>query len=136
MLNDPLHGTLVLVHPDLTDDPAGMQNHAGRIVQLDLEADDIYVDFGGGKPALYAANALLALKTPEAIFNILEASDKNMTDPGFKDSYSVAILLHHGFSSAPRAAMKLAMNSDAVRETCMETLREMLDRDQNREVGR
>lgn len=136
MLNDPLHGTLVLVHPDLTEDPAGMQNHVGRIEQIDLHADDVYVDFGDGKTALYAANALLVLKAPDAIFNILEASDKNRYDPGFKDSYSVAILLYHGFSSGPRAAMKLAMNSDAVRDTCMESLREVLDRNQNREVGR
>ena len=49
---------MVLVHPALGDDPAGMQNQVGRITQANMEIDDIFVSLGETQ-ALYASDALL-----------------------------------------------------------------------------
>jgi hypothetical protein len=134
--DDSLNGKIVLVHPDLPEDPAGRQNQAGRIIRANLQADDIYVDFKDGKPALYATNALLVLKDPDEIYRILEGTGTDMTNPAIMGSYFVASVLHIGFASADRSAMNRAIQNDGVREICLESLSEVLERNEIRGINR
>jgi ethanolamine utilization protein EutP (predicted NTPase) len=46
MMTDDLKGTFVLVHPELSHDPAGKQNKIGIITQTDLPNEDVFVSFG------------------------------------------------------------------------------------------
>ena len=65
-MNDDLQGLPVLVHPELSFDPAGKQNQVGVISKADLMNDDVFVSFDG-KLALYSTDALLVLLPPEEI---------------------------------------------------------------------
>jgi hypothetical protein len=66
--NEDLTGTLVLVHPELKDDPVNKQGQTGMLLYLDTEKDDVYVTFGKGQQALYSSDALLVFKTPQEIY--------------------------------------------------------------------
>ena len=59
---DELTGTLVLVNPDLPNDPAGMQNQIGIITDVEIENDSVYVSFGRKGQAVYATDALLIIR--------------------------------------------------------------------------
>lgn len=62
---DDLTGTLVLVHPELTEDPVNKQGQMGMIMFAETEKDDIYVTFGKNERALYSSDALLVFKNPK-----------------------------------------------------------------------
>ena len=134
--NEKLQGKLALVHPDLLQDPAGRQNQAGRIVSANIDADDFLVSFLDGRQALYAADALLVWKQPEEIFEMLESTDKDMTNPVIRNSYGIASLLYHRIGPADRSCVKHAVDHNGVRDICMETLRDLLDREQSRSTER
>ena len=64
MLNpeEELIGQPVLVHPELTKDPAGKSGQVGIITGTELENDNIYVGFGRKGKGLYGTDALADLK--------------------------------------------------------------------------
>ncbi len=47
---DELPGTLVLIHPDLTKDPAGRPGQIGVITDTDRNGDNAFVGFGKKRP--------------------------------------------------------------------------------------
>jgi len=56
LMADELKGLVVLVHPDLVNDPVNRQNQVGVISHADLMNDDIFVRFDG-EQGLYASVA-------------------------------------------------------------------------------
>jgi len=77
-MTDDLKGTPVLVHPELSYDPAGKQNQVGVISKADLMNDDVFVSFNG-ELALYPAEALFVLLPNEEIHQNL--ADKAYETP-------------------------------------------------------
>jgi hypothetical protein len=126
---DDLTGTLVLVHPELTEDPVNKQGQMGMIMFADTEKDDIYVTFGKNERALYSCDALLVFKRPNDIYKEIMTNTKDIPIPELKDLYRVGMLLENGTSKGAKDAMQLAVENPGIVGRAMETLQNKLGLD-------
>jgi hypothetical protein len=134
--NDELTGTFVLVNPQLTNDPAGMQNKIGVITSAEVENDNVFVSFGKDGQALYSANALLVLRRHDSIhFDAIRGATK-MDVQDFKDLLRVSIFANSPFMKDRREAMEMARDSRTVLEYSMISLEEDLGLKQEFSVER
>lgn len=124
-MTDDLKGTPVLVHPELTYDPAGKQNQVGVISKADLMNDDVFVAFGKDV-ALYSSDALLVLLPAEEIH-------QNLADIAYETPFSelnpltqIDLFLRFGSPGKELAAMQLARDNPAIRPLCLDTLQNQL----------
>ena len=124
-MTDDLKGTPVLVHPELTYDPAGKQNQVGVISKADLMNDDMFVAFGK-EVALYSSDALLVLLAAEDIH-------QNLADIAYETPFSelkpltqIDLFLRYGSPGKELAAMQLARDNPAIRPLCLDTLQNQL----------
>ncbi|WDF55896.1 hypothetical protein [Mucilaginibacter sp. KACC 22063] len=127
--SDDLTGTLVLVHPELTDDPVNKQGQMGMIMFAEPEKDDIYVTFGKNERALYSSNALLVFKKPGDIYQELLVNTTNLAIPDFKALHRIGMLLNNGTSKGIKEAMQLAVENPGVHSLAMETVKSKLGLD-------
>lgn len=126
---DDLTGTLVLVHPNLTDDPVNKQGQMGMIMFAEPEKDDIYVTFGKNERALYSTDALLVFKKPNEIYQQLMTNVKDIPVADLKALYRIGMLLDNGTSKGAREAMQLAVDNLGILNKAMETLQSKLGLD-------
>ncbi|NHA02544.1 hypothetical protein G7092_01985 [Mucilaginibacter sp. HC2] len=126
---DDLTGTLVLVHPELTEDPVNKQGQMGMIMFAETEKDDIYVTFGKNERALYSSDALLVFKNPNAIYKEVMANTKEIAIPDLKAMYRIGMLLENGTSKGAKEAMQLAVDNPGILNKAMETLQSKLSLD-------
>lgn len=124
---DELTGTLVLVHPELPDDPAKRQGQVGIITGADLENDDVFVSFGKGEQALYSTDALLVFKPATVIYDLLMNDARKANQEDFKALFQVNLMQQHGLSPLVRKAMDLVKDNKVVREFSMDTLENQLE---------
>lgn len=129
---DELAGTLVLVHPDLPEDPAKRQGQVGMITGTDLDKDDVFVSFGHGEQALYSADALMVLKPAENIYTTLMAHRTHMAYDDFKTLFQINLLQQHGGPDAVKKAMTMAIGNNSLRDNSMQTLEDFLKQQQSR----
>jgi hypothetical protein len=127
--SDDLTGTLVLVHPELPEDPVNKQGQMGMIMFAEPEKDDIYVTFGNNERALYGSDALLVFKKPGKIYQELLVNTKNIAIPDFKALHRIGMLLDNGTSKGAKEAMQLAVENPGVHIHAMETLQSKLGLD-------
>lgn len=127
--NEDLTGTLVLVHPELKDDPVSKQGQTGMLLYLDAEKDDAYVTFGKGEKALYSSDALLVFKTPQEIYQELMGNTRELPIPDMKALYRIGMLLDNRTSEGAKEAMKIAAENPGVHARAMVTLGEKLGLD-------
>jgi len=66
-----LVGIQVMVHPELTQDPANKQGHMGTISHIVYEDRAAYVRFKNNAIGLYSTDALLMLIPPELVVDKL-----------------------------------------------------------------
>jgi hypothetical protein len=124
--SDELTGTLVLVHPGLTNDPADKQNQIGIITSADLENDNVFVSFGRDGQALFAANALLVLQKPRTIhFNAMQNAAQLET-PDFKGLLRISMLADSTLMKDRRLAMEMAKGNPVILEHSMASLEDEL----------
>jgi hypothetical protein len=124
--SDDLTGTLVLVHPELPEDPVNKQGQMGMIMFAEPEKDDFYVTFGKNERALYSGDSLLVFKKPGEIYKGLMSDTKNLSIPDFKALHRIGMLLDNGTSQGSKDAMKLAAENPGVHSRAMETLQSKL----------
>jgi hypothetical protein len=89
---DELIGQLVLVHPELTKDPAGKSGQVGIITGTELENDNIYVGFGRNGQGLYGTDALLLLRPAEQLKDLLHEQKQQLSIPDYKAVFQIALL--------------------------------------------
>lgn len=106
-----LTGSVVLVHPELENDPAMRQGLAGTVASADLAKDEIYVGFGSGLVGQYSAGALLALKSHHEIYKDLLTHVQELDPQDFKAMLRISMLLESGSPKQQAEAMELAMTS-------------------------
>jgi len=126
---DDLTGTLVLVHPELTEDPVNKQGQMGMIIFAEPEKDDIYVTFGKNERALYSTDALLVFKKPNEIYQQLMTNVKHIPVEDLKALYRIGILLDNGTGKGAKEAMQLAVENPGIIGKAMETLQSRLGLD-------
>lgn len=136
-LQDELVGQLVLVHPNLTTDPAGNSGQIGVITGADLENDNIYVGFGKNGQGLYGTDALLIIKPHNQIQEALQQHKMDMPLDDFKALFQISLLQEFRQSTANmKTAMSLAMQSETVRNHSMRSIENLLGRDQAQNLSR
>ena len=133
--SDDLTGTLVLVHPDLPEDPVNKQGQMGMIMFAEPEKDDIYVTFGKNERALYSSDALLVFKKTADIYKEIMTNTKDIPVPDMKALYRIGTLLENGTSKGAKEAMQLALENPGVHSRAMETLQSKLGLEVNITAG-
>lgn len=127
---------LVLVHPQLTDDPVSKQGQIGIITAAILNTDEFYVGFDDGEVGLYSADALLAFKHSDAIYDGIKRDIMQLSPATFKDLKTIALLLDHGSAKQQRTAMEIARKNPSAMASAMHSLEESLGINQGRKYGR
>ena len=124
-MTDDLKGTPVLVHPELSYDPAGKQNQVGIIREADLMNDDVFVSFNG-ELALYPAEALFVLLPNEEIHQNLADIAYETPFAQLKPLTQIDLFLRYGSPGKELTAMHLARDNPAIRPLCLDTLQNQI----------
>jgi hypothetical protein len=127
MISEKLSGTLVLVHPELTHDPAGRQNEIGIIVNSDLINDNILVGFQDNERALFAADALLVLLPDEDIHRNLSEMSYGAAWDKIKSLTQVDLFLRYGSGDKQLKALEVARDNKNIRHLSLQTLEASLE---------
>jgi len=114
MNTESLNGTLVLVRPDLTVDPANGQGKVAIVNYESPQSQQVYVAFNNGREAIYPPEFLLKLKDKNTILKDLTANGSAMPLNNFKDLYKISLLLDRGTSIARWQALELAGQNPAI----------------------
>ena len=122
---DDLKGTPVLVHPELSYDPAGRQNQVGLISKADLMNDDVFVSFNG-ELALYPVEALFVLLPNEEIHQNLADIAYETPFAELKPLTQIDLFLRYGSTGKELTAMHLARDNPAIRPLCLDTLQNQI----------
>ena len=122
---DELTGTIVLVHPDLTKDPAGRPGEVGVITGLDQYGDNAYVSFGKSGQLMYGLDALLVPRPPAEIQEALSRHGRDLNIADHTALFRIALLQDYNPSSAnTKTAFSLALQSETVRKHGMRSVQE------------
>jgi len=134
---DELTGQIVLIHPDLTTDPAGKAGQVGIITGAELEEEIIYVGFGRNGHGIYGTDAVLLLKPNEQIRQNLQEQQAALNVNDYKALFQIS-LLQELRPSTPniKTAMSLALQSETVRNLSMHSVEDMLGRRRDQYVER
>jgi hypothetical protein len=119
--NENLHGTLVLVDPQLRDDPLKGQGQIAFIKYASQQRDEIYVGFLDGKEAFYQPAELMRLKNRDQLFDDLN-NGAFLSFNDFKALYKVATLLDRGTNMAHVQALEVARDNPPIWEKALEHL--------------
>ena len=123
---DELTGMLVLVHPELTQDPANNQGKIGIITGAELEQDDVYVSFGKGEQALYSTDALLVFKPEKDLYTTIMTDAREAGPDVFKTLFQINLMQQHGTTSVMKKAMEMVADNKILRDLSMDTLENRL----------
>jgi len=134
-MTDNLKGRPVLVHPELSYDPAGKQNQVGVISKADLMNDDVFVAFGK-EVALYSTDALLVLLPAEEIHQHLADMAYETPFAELKPLTQIDLFLRYGSPGKEMTAMQLARDNPAIRPLCLDTLQNQIINDINQNFSR
>lgn len=109
---EDLTGTWVLVHPELTTDPAKHQGQIGIITSSDLNKDEVRVGFGHTPVALYSTDALLVIKPHNELYKDLLSNVKEMEAQDFKTLLRISMILQNGSPRQLKDALEMVMASE------------------------
>lgn len=126
----------LLVHPELKDDPVNKQGQIGFVTAAILNTDEFYIGFDDFEVGLYSADALLVLKPPGDIYDLLHHNALTLSVDDFKDLKNIALLLDHGTEKHVRTAMELVQKNDGIRNAATIGLDQLLGISQNRGLKR
>jgi hypothetical protein len=124
--NEELTGTLVLVHPDLKEDPVKKQGQIGMLMYADQENDNMYVTFGQNERALYSSDALLVFQNPNDLYRQLLSDTQNIPIPDFKALMRINLLLDRATGPDTKAAMQLVAENPGTISRAMMSLQDKL----------
>jgi hypothetical protein len=124
---DELIGQLVLVHPELTKDPAGKSGQVGIITGTDMDRDNVFVGFGRNGQGLYGTDALLLLKPAEQVKRNLQEHRAELSLEDNKALFQISLLQElHPSTANMKTAMSLALKSETVRGLAMRSVEDAL----------
>ncbi|WP_345952948.1 hypothetical protein [Mucilaginibacter sp. PAMB04168] len=120
MNNENLQATLVMVHPDLKNDP--LQNQ-GKIAVVNYDRDhnhEVYVAFENGQEAVYHPAELLRLKDKQEVFDDLMTNGTVMEPQDFGALYKIMLLQDRGSPKANWDALEIARDNPRIWERALE----------------
>lgn len=122
-----LRGTMVLIHPDLTRDPAGKSGQLGVITGYEPDNDNVFVGFGKAGQGLYGTDAVLVLRNGPAILAELAEQKKYLSVDDADTVFKIGMF--EEVSSTPtntRIALEFAKNNPVVRQMVTRSLEYLL----------
>ena len=126
-ISDELTGHLVLIHPDLTTDPARKAGQVGIITGAELENELIFVGFGKNGHGTYGTDAVLLLKPNEQIVQNLQDHQAELNVNDYKSLFQISLLQELRPSTANiKTAMSLALQNETVRNHSMRSVEDAL----------
>lgn len=121
MENGNLAGTLVLVRPDLENDPGEKLGKIG-VLTLAFSERENYVRFPEGSEAFYPASQVLMLKDKQTVFNDITENGSSIPLDDFKAMYKIMLLQDRGTSQALYSALAIANDHPGVQERVLESI--------------
>lgn len=106
----------VLVHPELTNDPANKQGEIGFITAAILNTDEFYIGFDDSEVGFYGADALLMLKDPEQLYEYIDQNFGKLSTGDFKELKNIVLLQLHGTEKHTLAALELVQKNNGIRD--------------------
>lgn len=136
MTGDELREKVVMVHPELYDDPAAQNGEIGYITAADPGEDLYRVRFDDERRALYSSNALLVFQSSDQIYAKIKEDVMLLRPVDFKDLKNIALMLDYGTPERLRNAMEIAKKNPGVIEMALTSLEESLGLNQGYKRGR
>jgi hypothetical protein len=121
MKNEKITGSLVLVDPQVKNDPMNKQGQIG-ILTYAREANENYVSFPKGGESVYAAKDLFLLKPKSEILMELMQNGHQLPVSDFKAMYKMMMLQDLGGASNLMSAMEIARDHPAIRDKTLEAV--------------
>ncbi|QEM06234.1 hypothetical protein DIU31_022935 [Mucilaginibacter rubeus] len=121
MENQTLAGTLVLVQPDMENDPDAKRGHIG-VLTLTFSEKENYVKFPEGGESYFPAEQVMMLKDKQAVFNDLTNNGSSMPLDDFKAMYKIMLLQDRGTSQALYSALAIANDNPGIQERVLEPI--------------
>jgi hypothetical protein len=109
-----LNGTLVLIRPDLENDPVKGQGKVACIKYAPQQMEGLYVSFLNGQEAFYKPDELLQLKDKHEVFKELMENGINLDVKDFKALYKICLLQDKGTGTALVQALEIARDNPSV----------------------
>jgi hypothetical protein len=122
METENLNGTLVLIRPDLDNDPAKGQGKVAFIKYAPQQMDGFYVSLLNRQEAFYKPEELMRLKDKNEIFRNLTENGTKLDVPDFKALYKISLLQDQGTSTAEVKALEIARDNPSVWSRTLESL--------------
>jgi len=135
MTNQEILGTLVLVHPNLENHPAGREGEIGIVSYVDARQNEIHLQFTDHAEAVYPSDALFLLKQKEQIFTKGSDATNAATLSAYKDLFKIATLMEMGRSTDIWKALEVARDNPEVWPASLVSVEESLGLRNNRYVG-
>lgn len=121
MENENLTGTIVLVRPDLENDPDTKRGQIG-VLTLAFSEKENYVRFPEGGEAYYPAGQVMMLKDKKQVFDDLTNNGSSMPLDDFKAMYKIMLLQDRGTSQALYSALAIANDHPGLQERVLESI--------------
>ena len=119
-----LYGTLVLIHPDLRDDPARKQGKVGVLTYVDA-GNEAFVSFLDKTEGHYKPEALLRLKGRDELFSTID-DPASMSLSDYKDLYKIGLLQDLGRSTDMLQSLEIAGNNPAIWDRSLVNVAELM----------
>ena len=136
MKNQDLLGTLVLVHPNLENHPAGREGDIGIVAYVDEPQNEVYLRFTDEAEAIYPSDGLFLLKEREQIFSGESAGTNAATLNDYKDLFKIATLQDLGRSTDIWNALEIARDNPGIWPASLVSVEETLGLRHNQYIGR
>jgi hypothetical protein len=120
MNKESLQATLVMVHPDLKNDP--LQNQ-GKIAVVNYDrqiGQDLYLGFLDGREGVYHPAELLKLKKKDEVMKELAENGTSMQMNDFKNLYKIMLLQDRGTPQAIHDALEIARDHRGIWDRALE----------------
>jgi len=117
-----LNGTLVLIRPDLENDPVKGQGKIAYIRYTPQQMEGLYVSFLNGQEAFYKPDELVRLKDKQEIFKELMENGSSLGVNEFKALYKISQLQQRGTNLALTQALEIARNNPSIWPRAVELL--------------
>jgi hypothetical protein len=135
MQKENLNGTLVLVLPDLENDPTTKQGQIG-VMTYARSASENHVRFPEGNEAIYPAEQVLKLKNKQQVLDDLTKNGPSMPLDDFKAMYKIMLLQDRGTSQASFSALAIAKDNPGVRGIVLESINPVQNQELAQSLGR
>lgn len=125
---DELVDKVVMVHPNLTQDPANRQGQTGKITNVVHENDEVFVRFDDNSVGLYSSDALLLLKPASLILESLRSAIYGLDYLDSRDIVGILDVYALQASGQIKEALELAISNETVRIASIVFLDDWIDR--------